>query len=153
MNQRKRKVVLLCSVNSLAMRVEAHAMQTVIPSGDDWLCSSWTPHRQFYHNLVFSQGKRKQQKTQTPQNPYKLANVKQDMTSVVLLPRNWAISQCHVNGRVWQRRLFAGASSLCSRNSWHGDDRPKATHLHPCPLWELTSLSLLDLGDSLPLKG
>lgn len=56
-DESKRKIVLLCSLNSLAMRVEAHAMQTVIPSGDGWLCSSWILHKQFYHNLVFSQGK------------------------------------------------------------------------------------------------
>lgn len=51
--------------------------------------------------------KKKKQQPQTSQNLYKQANLKQDMTSVVLLPCNRAIRQCHVNGTVRQRRLLA----------------------------------------------
>lgn len=47
-------------------------------------------------------GKKKNKTTpkepQTPQNLYKQANLKEDVTSVVFLPCNWAISKCHANG-------------------------------------------------------
>lgn len=146
MKQRKRKIVLLCSLNSLAMRVEAHGTQTVIPSGDSWLSSSWTLHRQFYQKLVFSQRKKKQQ--QTPKNLCNQANLKQDMTSVVLLPWNRAIIQCHVNGSAWQRRLFARTSAFFA---WEvldmvTTDQKLLTSTHV--LSELTSLFLPRYEDS-----
>lgn len=71
------------------MRVEAHATQTVIPSGDGWLYSSVSLHGRFYQKLVFSQG--------TKKKVYKQTNLKEDMTEVLhYCPVTE--HQCHING-------------------------------------------------------